>query len=328
MPEGLGVEPVVDALARAWGFGVELLEYAPVGAGSYHWRVADATGRRGFVTVDDLDQKAWLGDTRESSFDGLRRAFETAIALRDSGLPFVVAPLPTRRGEALARLDERHSVALFPFLEGEAGEFGAYASDEDRLGIAAMLASLHGATVAARTVGFDLPGRAHIEAALREHGDAWSGGPLSEPAREAVGAAAAEIADLLALADRLAAAAQRAGGPYVVTHGEPHAANVMRTREGLQLLDWDTVAIAPPERDLWMLAGDGADAAGAYEGAAGRPLDRTALDYFRLTWDLKDLAEYLNVFRATHEANDDTVRQIGFLAELPAIHATWLGQQR
>ena len=38
-----------------------------------------------------------------------------------------------------------------------------------------------------------------------------------------------------------------------MTHGEPHAGNVMRTDEGRLLVDWDTVALAPPERDLWML---------------------------------------------------------------------------
>ena len=39
----------------------------------------------------------------------------------------------------------------------------------------------------------------------------------------------------------------------VVTHGEPHAGNVMRRSDGRHLLvDWDTVAVAPPERDLWM----------------------------------------------------------------------------
>ena len=40
---------------------------------------------------------------------------------------------------------------------------------------------------------------------------------------------------------------------WVVTHGEPHPVNVMQTDAGRVLIDWDTVAIAPPERDLWMV---------------------------------------------------------------------------
>ncbi|WP_207232468.1 hypothetical protein [Micromonospora kangleipakensis] len=39
-------------------------------------------------------------------------------------------------------------------------------------------------------------------------------------------------------------------------HGEPHPGNPDPGTLGLRLIDRDTVQIAPPERDLWMLAGD------------------------------------------------------------------------
>jgi aminoglycoside phosphotransferase (APT) family kinase protein len=42
------------------------------------------------------------------------------------------------------------------------------------------------------------------------------------------------------------------GAPWrVLTHGEPHGANVLLGEGGLSLVDWDTVGIAEPERDLW-----------------------------------------------------------------------------
>jgi spectinomycin phosphotransferase len=330
MPDGLEVRSVIDALRDGWDFGVDAAEYAAVGAGSYHWVVTDETGLRGFVTVDDLDQKAWLGDTRDAAFDGLRRAFDTAVALRDAGLPFVVAPIPTRQGGSLRRLDSRYAIALFPFVEGVAGEFGYYEDDDDgRRAVVAMLAELHEATVAAgsavRTVGFDLPGRDHIEAALLELDEPWTGGPLSEPARNAVRDSASVLVELLALADRLAADAQRRGHAWVVTHGEPHGANVMRSSEGRLLVDWDTVALAPPERDLWMLVVGGTDAADLYDRATGTRPDDAALDFFRLTWDLKDLAEYLNVLRSPHQENDDTVRWYRALTDCAAVRESWTG---
>ena len=328
MPEGLDVRAVIDALRDGWDFRVDAAEYAAVGGGSYHWEVTDETGVRGFVTVDDLDQKAWLGGTRDAAFDGLRRAFDTSVALRDGGLHFVVAPIPTRTGECLRCLDSRYTIALFPLVEGEAGEFGYYEDDEDgRKAVVAILAELHEATAAVgsavRTVGLDLPGRRHIEAALLQLDEAWTGGPLSEPARDAVRDSASELAELLTLADRLAADAQKRGGGWVVTHGEPHAANVMRTGDRRLLVDWDTVALAPPERDLWMLVVGGTDAADLYERATGTRLDDAALDFFRLTWDLKDLAEYLNVLRSPHRENDDTVRQFQALTRSAAIRESW-----
>ncbi|WP_432843998.1 phosphotransferase family protein [Dactylosporangium sp. CA-092794] len=36
----------------------------------------------------------------------------------------------------------------------------------------------------------------------------------------------------------------------VLTHGEPHPGNTMRTGGGWLLIDWDTALLAAPERDL------------------------------------------------------------------------------
>jgi spectinomycin phosphotransferase len=320
-PEGVETGAVVDALRHGWDFDANAAEYAPVGGGSYHWIVADTAGRRGFVSVDDLDNKAWLGDTRDEAFDGLRCALDTAVALRGSGLSFVVAPTRARSGASLLRLDMRYSLALFPFVDGEAGEFGRYNNDDERCGVAALLAELHGATAScasARTAGFDLPGRHHLEAALAERDTAWTGGPLSEPSRAAIVAGAHDLAELIALADRLAADARTRDRGFVVTHGEPHAANVIRSGERQLLVDWDTVALGPPERDLWMV-----DARDAYERAAGRRLDDAALDFFRLTWDLKDVAEYLNVLRRPHREDEDTLRHHKALTQIGAVWKKW-----
>jgi spectinomycin phosphotransferase len=325
-PEGIDSAFIVDALREGWAFDVESADYAAVGGGSYHWLVADVTGRRAFVSVDDLGKKAWLGDTREEAFDGLRSAFDTAFALRESGLGFVIAPIRALTGASLLRLDARYSLALFPFVEGEAGEFGRYESDDERCGVAALLAELHRATAAgasARTAGFDLPGRHHLEAALAEHDTAWTGGPLSEAARVAISKSAAELGELVVLADRLAADAQSRDVGFVVTHGEPHAANVIRSGERQLLVDWDTVALGPPERDLWMVVGEDSGARELYERASGRLLDDAALDFFRLTWDLKDIAEYLNVLRGPHQENEDTERHHRALRQIGAVRQEW-----
>jgi spectinomycin phosphotransferase len=174
-----------------------------------------------------------------------------------------------------------------------------------------MLGELHEAPVppGLRGAGLTIPGRRHLENALLGVNETWTGGPLSEPARKAVKDSASELAELLSLADRLAAEAEERGADHVVTHGEPHAANVMRTKDGRVLVDWDTVALAPRKRDFWMLVDD--------------DQHDPALDFFRLTWDLKDIAEYLNALRSPHEENEDTVRQHGALTNCAAIRDTW-----
>jgi spectinomycin phosphotransferase len=325
-PEEFETSALIGFLADAWGFDVDSADYLAVGAGSYHWVVRDRKGTRAFVTVDELDRKPWLKDKHESVFDGLRRAFDTAAALRESDLGFVVAPIPTNDGETVRRIGQRHTIALFPFVDGRAGRFGHYDTVE-RAAVAKMLAELHQATPAVASVagsmGVELPGRRQIEAALQELNQTWLGGPFSEPARQALASHASDVAELLALADRLAADVEGRGSEWVVTHGEPHASNVMRTGESYVLVDWDTVALAPSERDLWMVVGDDGDEATIYADATGHEIDHVAVDFFRLTWDLKDLATCIDVLRAPHRRSDDTVREYEGLRNCVAIRDQW-----
>ena len=328
LPEGLEIDALIEPLAAAWGLEAVSIEYAPVGFGSYHWQVTDARGSKAFATVDDLDAKPWLGDNRDDAFEGLGRAYRTAVALHEAGLGFVVAPIPTHDGAALTRIASRYSLGLFPFVEGSAADYGEYETADERLTIIALLAQLHQATPAARNLALpmslDLPGRSNLEAALREVDTPWSGGPLSELAREAIRAHAADLEDLLGLFDRLAAEVARRSGAAVVTHGEPHAANVITSETGLVLIDWDTVALAAPERDLWMVVTPEGEEAAAYCDATGREPDPVAIDFYRLEWDLKDLAGYVGVLRQAHRENDDTQKAYRGLVKCVAIRDEWV----
>jgi spectinomycin phosphotransferase len=327
LPEDFDVSALIGFLADGWGFAVEAAEYAAVGAGSFHWLIHDLEGTRGFITVDDLDRKPWLGETRDAAFDGLRRAFDTAIALRERGLGFVVAPIPTRRGETVRRIGPRYTVALFPFVDGQAGRTGHHDTADERAAVVRMLAELHAATPAvgsvARRIDLDVPGRRDLESGLQEVNQTWLGGPFAELARQALASHASEIAELLTLADRLATDVARRSTNWVITHGEPHARNVMRTKRSRVLVDWDTVALAPPERDLWMVLGDRADEATVYAEATGHQPDPVAANFFRLIWDLADLAAYLEVLRSPHRDTADTVTALARLRDCVTVRKRW-----
>lgn len=327
LPEDVETDALIGSLADGWGFDVESIDYAAIGFGSYHWVATDARGTRGFVTVDDLEQKPWLGDTRETVFDGLMRAFDTAVALRDAGLGFVVAPILTSEGEAVRRIGARHTVALFPFVEGQAGRFGEYGTAEERAAVVKMFARLHQATSAvesiARRIDLHVPGRRYLESGLQEVSQTWSGGPFSEPARDALAKHASDVAELLDLFDRLSRSVATRSSKWVITHGEPHAVNLIRTDASQVLVDWDTVALAPPERDLWMLVGDTGGDAATYANLTGHEPDQVAMDFFRLTWDLGDLAAYTHVLRSPHRHSEDTVKAYEGLTKCVAIRDRW-----
>jgi hypothetical protein len=304
LPDELEFDALLEPLRGCWGIEVAAGDYAPVGGGSYHWIVADhAVGRR-FVTVDDLDNKGWFGGTREAAFDGLLAAFDTASALRERGLEFVVAPLRTSEGAPLVRVSPRYTLSVFPFVTGEAGQFGEYSASE-RAAVVPLVAVLHQAPVAARRLDLALP----LRDALAEVDRPWDSGPLADQARGLLVRHTAMVGDLLALYDRLGAGLAHDG--WVVTHGEPHAGNLIESR---WLVDWDTVALAPPERDLWMPVDDDPEAASRYTGESGRQLDPAALDFFRLRWNLADLASFTAKLRSPHTDNADTRKAYDGLA--------------
>ena len=318
----------MHALADGWGLSAETLRYAPVGGGSYHWVVTSGPGEQWFVTVDDLDDKGWLGRTRPAVFAGLRAALDASVTLRrEIGLRFVAAPVPALDGRSVRPLGDAHTVAVFPFLHGSGGEWDKPLTAPDLDELVAMLAALHHVDPAAvrlqrREVELSWPD--DLELALRELGRPWTGGPFAEPARELLAGAAGPVRRGLDALDRWARARFSVEG-LVITHGEPHPGNVIRVAAdadtdgggagaggtdpasgAIMLIDWDTVGLAPPERDLWMVATETGAELRRYTELTGRPVDMAAIELYRLRWALDDLSCYVRDLRAPHRRTPGT----------------------
>jgi spectinomycin phosphotransferase len=317
-PAGIEERDITAALAGHWGVAATGLDYLAVGFGDHHWVAAEAGGRRWFVTVAELGG-GWRGAGPEQGWADLRAAMGAVIALREAGLEFAVTPVPTRDGQPLVRLDEQHATTLFPYLEGVTGAFSRRRPQRERLALIGMLARLHGATATVRDTApvrdlapASLPG---LRVALADLGRPWAGGPYSEPAREFLARHAADIGVALARFADLARDAA-ASGPPVITHGEPHPGNVLRSGGRVLMIDWDTVGLALPERDLWHVADSGSPEAALYSELTGRVVSDAALAAYRLRWQLDDLALSVARFRGPHadDANTAAMR-----ADLPGL---------
>src|ERR1700738_4877019 len=68
----------------------------------------------------------------------------------------------------------------------------------------------------------------------------------------------------------------------------------------LVLLDWDTAALAPPERDLWMVTSDNAELS-RYSNTTGHTIDPSVMTLYELRWYLDDIASATRLFRASHQ---------------------------
>ena len=307
-PAHIDQDELARILLRHWGLAADGLRYLPAGFGDHHWELTVGAGGRWFVTVAAL-AGGWRGASPAAGYADLRSAMETVIALHRAGLEFAVAPLPTAGGEALARLGDGHAVTVFPHIDGAAAEFGDELTAGDRPAVVGMLARLHDATpVARRTAQARSPSpasRPALEAALGELDQPWGGGPYSEPARQLLARHVGRLSGALARFDELVRDAARSG-PVVITHGEPHPGNILRSAGRMRLIDWDTVGLALPERDLWMVAGDDSYAADRYAGLTGRPVSGAAMRMYEMRWSLDDIALAIRDFRAPHEQDEDS----------------------
>jgi hypothetical protein len=305
LPEAL----LSDALLDGWGFRTAWLGYLAVGFGSHHWLAVDPGGQRLFVTVDDLNEKLRDdADTTSAVFGRLGQAFESALSLRrDAGLDFVVAPLPATGGQVLRRLTGRYTVVVHPYLaDCQSAQDGEFETSADRHAVLALLVRLHSANATRPPAdNFEIPGRAALLAAMHSTGEPWQAGPYGTRSRDLLARHAADLGTLLAAFDELAGRVRARGRQMVITHGEPGAANVLRTPAGLVFVDWESALLAPPERDLWALAESDPGMLDAYSAATGTAIDTDALTLYRMWYDLAEISLYLRWFRNSHDDTAD-----------------------
>ena len=309
-PDDLPESVIADALQDQWGFRAASLDYQAVGFGSHHWLATDTAGRQLFATIDDLAAKLrTAGDTAGAAFGRLGAAFATAVELRvQAGLAFVIAPVPAADGQVVARLSDRYSLVVHPYVAGNAaGEDGEFANGDDRRVVVDMLIQIHRARAGNRRADdFVVPKLDALVNMMGQRETPWRAGPYAHPAQNLLRAHARGLRALVSAYQSLAREVAARPERMVITHGEPHASNVIVTSGGLVLVDWDTALLAPPERDLWDIAGDDHALLRHYTAATGVQIDDQALTLYRLWWDLSEISGYLSLFRAAHQDTADT----------------------
>ncbi|ACZ31032.1 aminoglycoside phosphotransferase [Xylanimonas cellulosilytica DSM 15894] len=283
-PIDLDTDELLSLVQRSWDPSVEALDHLAVGFGAHHWQGRVDGEPRYFVTVDELGDRHTL--------QSLEAAYAGASALARDGLDFVVAPLEP----FVVPLGDR-GVSVSPWLAG------IPVAATDKVVTATMLERLHAVDPTALGVtlpswqpvaGPDLPDR--VATAVREP---WSHGPYGERSREAVVAALDDIARWTARYGELGRIARTRR--WVPTHGEPGSHNQMITPSGTVLVDWETLRLAPAERDLRALNRG----------------DRLMLELFDVEWRLDEISQYATWFAGPHgDTADDRTAFEDLLHEL------------
>jgi hypothetical protein len=282
-PKDFDRAALADALRTHWDIDAKTMRYHAAGFGTHHYVIGDDEW---FVNVDDLSK----GSDPDVFYDQLVHSLRTAVALRGAGLEFVLAPIDG----TVARLDGGYAVSVYPFVEGWSGDYGEYEDDAERRVVLEMLREIHAAT---DRLPPDVPRRETFDVRFRDEyyvalaSPDWESGPYADRAQELLAQWAASIDERFARYDDLVRRVRKRA-TFVITHGEPHAANLLHLPDGsVRLIDWDTAALAPGERDLWQVSGGG---------------DPDALALYDLQWTLAEIAVYTKTFFDPHDDDANT----------------------
>lgn len=290
-PAGVTDADVLTVVRCSWQSSITRIEHVPLGFGAHHWAAYDTSGPRLFVTLDRLAPKRTAAD--------LEAAYAGTVELHDAGLEFVLAPVPCRTGEHTVAFGDA-ALSCTPWRVGRSPE----TLDVDWT--ASALARLHAATPPPglpQWAPLVRPDFAGTTAALI--GRSWGPGPYADEARAAVTEHVCDIARWTARYHHLAGVAgERA---WVATHGEPHSDNQLVAGTQHFLVDWESLKLAPAERDLRALVEAGADV----------EVDPAMVEMFDLEWRLDEISQYAAWFAAPHAGTrDDEIAFHGLLHEL------------
>lgn len=286
-----------DQVWAHWLPQVEQVIHLPVGFGGWHWQ-ATAAGRPAlFVSLDRLGS--------HHTMKSLEAAYRAASALSRE-LEFVVPNRPTVLGRCTLPLGV-DLLSVTPWLEGDVGD-GSLPGEAEALQTAAMLDRLHTAAPPPTLPRWRPLVHPSFASRLEQRlSQPWHSGPYGEQARHALRERLDMIATWTTNYLRLASATDPA--TWVPTHGEPHTRNQVTTAVGTHLVDWESVKLAPRERDLRYLVDEGwghlCDA------------DPEQLELFDLEWRLDEVSQYADWFEAPHgDSDSDRIALAGLRHEL------------
>lgn len=277
-PVGLDSDRVLAAVREHWQPAADAVAYLPLGFGAHHWVVEVGGAADLFVTLDAYGPR--------HSSASLTAAYAGAAALARE-LDFVHASLapyvvPFARG----------ALSVTPWLVGERPE------ELEVDATTALLDRLHATTPPDGLPRWrPLVPPSFADDLISRLATTWHRGPHGDAAHQMLTAHLGEVKTWTADYHRLAL--QAADRPWVVTHGEPHQHNQLRTDAGLRLVDWESLKLAPAERDL--------DGLGCGDAAM--------LHMFDLEWRLDEISQYAAWFRHEHGDSPDDRAALGGLEE-------------
>lgn len=299
-------DQLIGCLRTGFGLNIGQINFLPIGADR---------NTAVFRAIAD-DATPYFMKLRSGIFDEM--SLIVPKLLHDQQIASMIPPLATHSGRLWADL-ENFKVAVFPYVEGGDG-YQIDLSDRHWINFGHALRALHTAA---------LPAAITNRIQQERYSDQWRKRvsqfqTLVEEQqftdRVATALAAfvrqkkSEISNLIQRAEYLASVLQTQSNPFVLCHADIHAGNMLIDAEDhLYLVDWDTLILAPKERDL-MFVGGGLflnqrspeeEERLFYQGYGQTQVNPLALAYYRYERIVQDIAAYCEEILLTDEGGQD-----------------------
>jgi spectinomycin phosphotransferase len=298
-------EKLISCLRDAYGLRIVQIAFLPLGA--------DQNTAVYRVVADDATP--YFLKLRGGAFD------ETTVSiprlLSDRGMAQIIAPIETVERRLWTRMDD-FAVILSPFVAGQNG-FEVDLSDRQRVELGAALKSIHTAVVP-HALRQRIPRESYtsywrdmVRMFQTRVADTAFDDPVAATLAAFLHTRRDLISDLVGRAEQLGNALQGRTLEYVLCHADIHGGNVLISANGaLYVVDWDTMILAPKERDL-MFIGAGIDniwrsareEALFYQGYGPTEVDPIALVYYRYERIVQDIVAYCEQLLLTDQGGAD-----------------------
>lgn len=286
----LADERITACLQQAFGLKIADITFLPLGA-DLNTAVYRATTH---------DNTAYFVKLRGGHFD------ETAVTisqhLHHQGLEQIIPAIPTPKGQLWADLPP-YKVILYPFVVGKDG-YERPLTDLQWTEFGTALKQLH--TIPLPTSLTQPLKREifspHWRETVRHFLQRMEQDTFAEPVAAAMAAfLQSKKEETLALVERTEQLAQlllNEAAPFILCHADIHVWNLLISDEGrLYMVDWDTLILAPKERDL-MFVGSGLGGNGRspqeetnlfYQGYGQTSVNPIGLAYYRYERIIEDI---------------------------------------
>jgi spectinomycin phosphotransferase len=296
-------ERIIASLQENYSILVNEIEFLPIGndASSFAYRVEAGNGNLYFLKIR----------TNISNFAGL---FVPRF-LKDRGIKEVIAPIPAATQSLIAEMD-RFALILYPFITGQAA-MNVGMTDAQWREFGSVLKQIHTMKLDENTLQYVrqesfIPKWSSLSKALHEQANSRN---FDNPYQKEFARFWREknqiVQTLIERTERIGQHLQQANLEFVLCHADIHTANVLLTPEQeMFIVDWDETLLAPKERDLMFVSGQGTIPAPEegmfFEGYGAVQVNQLVAAYYRYEWCVQEIGDYGQRVFLTEEAGEIT----------------------